>query len=152
MPRRIDVAPDAAGRGVADQHHGAHVGHLGPRLGQCHCLDAFLWRRHSAGEGDQPIGTAGLAQDFQRACELMRAGGGAGIVERHREVGFRGEPKPPFHQRPRLEIVTEVDRAEVVAERRAGAGGCGQHRRDAGQHADIEVVQRGDFFQCFEHG
>ena len=112
----------------------------------------FFRCRHRARKRDQPLGTAGLAQDFQRALELMRAGGGARIVERHREVGFRGEPKPPFHQRPRLQIVAEVDRAKIMAERRAGAGGGGQHRGDAGQHANVERVQRRCFLQRFEHG
>src|SRR5450631_2422739 len=92
-------------------------------------------------EGNQPIGTASVAQYFQRAGELMRASGGAWIVKRHGEVSLRRQFKSPFHQRPWFQVVAEVDRAEIMAKRRAGARGGGQHGGDAGQHAYIKGLK-----------
>ena len=76
----------------------------------------------------------------------------ARIVHRNREIGFRGEPQALLDHRPRLQIVGEIDRAEIMAERRAGARGGGQHRGDAGQHADGKLVPLRRLFQRLEHG
>jgi hypothetical protein len=64
----------------------------------------------------------------------------SGVVEGDREVGVGGEAHAAFDQRPGLEIVREVDRAKIMAERRAGAGACREHRGDAGEYADVEIA------------
>ena len=43
-PRGVDEAPDAARVAVADDDHGAHVGHFRRRLVKRHGGDAFLGR------------------------------------------------------------------------------------------------------------
>ena len=50
----------------------------------------------------------------------------------------RRRVEPALDQLPRLEIVGERDRAEIVAERRADARGDRQHRGDAGHDREVE--------------
>ena len=49
-----------------------------------------------------------------------------------------GGVEPALDQVPRLEIVGQRERAEVMAERRADPGGHRQHRGDAGDDGEVE--------------
>jgi hypothetical protein len=60
------------------------------------------------------------------------------IVECDDEAGRGGGTEAPLDQLPWLEIVGQRDRAEIVAERGAGAGRDCEHGGDAGHDDDIE--------------
>ena len=81
-----------------------------------------------------------LAQGFQRAAELPGTGLADGVVERDDEACLRDGDKPALDQIPRLEIVRQIDGAEIVAERCADAGCHGQHGGDAWNDRQLDVA------------
>ena len=88
----------------------------------------------------------------ERAGKAVGPARRARIVDRDGEISLGGEPQPLLDHRPGLQIVGEIDRAEVMAERRTGARCGGQHRGHTGQHADGKVLQFGRGLQRLEHG
>ncbi|GCC49473.1 hypothetical protein chiPu_0033930, partial [Chiloscyllium punctatum] len=140
LPRRIDPAADAPRRRIADDHERPHVGHLGPRVAQLDRFDLLVWCRDGARENHDAFAATGVVQDLERPRKAFRPARRAWIVHRDGKIGFGREPQALFDQRPWLEIVGEVDRAEIMAEWRADTRGCRQHRRHAGQHANRQIV------------
>ena len=70
--------------------------------------------------------------------ELPRPRPRDGIIEREREACARSGIEAPLDQLPWLEIVRERQRAEIVAERRAGPRRDREHGGDARNDGDIE--------------
>ena len=100
-----------------------------------------------SGSGTTRISSSGVAtsladsfEQVQRLFNAFRAGLRARIVKRHRKIRLRRKGQTLFDQAPGFEVVAQVDRAEVVPQRRARAGRRGQHRGDAGQDRDVEVT------------
>ena len=92
-----------------------------------------------ARDDDRAVRGAVAQQHLARALELLAARLGGRVVEREREVGGAGGLQPALDDRPRLALVRQRDDREVVAQRRADAGGGGVHRRQAGHDAQVDV-------------
>ncbi|KAH2818295.1 hypothetical protein KXV85_003867, partial [Aspergillus fumigatus] len=118
LPRGVDPAADTAGLRIADDHQRAHVRHLGRCLVQSDCLDPLVHGADGAREDDEAFAAAGLLQQRERAGKSLRPARRARIVHRDGEIGLRGETQPRLDRRPWLEIVGEIDGAEIMAERR----------------------------------
>ena len=78
------------------------------------------------------------AQPFDGGAELPRTRARYGIVERDHKARASRRIEAALDQLPRLEIVGERERAEIMAERGADARGNREHRGDAGNDRDIE--------------
>ncbi len=77
-------------------------------------------------------------QAFEGAAELPGARLADRVVERDDEAGAGRRQQPQFDQIPRLQIVGQRDGAEIMAERRADAGGDREHGGDAGHDGDVD--------------
>ena len=66
-PRGIDPTADAAGGGIADDDHRAHVGHLGPGLGKRQVSIRSSGVETARAKMIRRSAAAGFAQDIQRA-------------------------------------------------------------------------------------
>jgi hypothetical protein len=94
------------------------------------------------------------AHRVERAIELPRPRTRDRVVERHHQIGLRRVPQARLDHLPRLQVVRERDRAEVVAERRAGLRGGRERRRHAGFDAQLDgrPLRVARFVERFEHG
>ena len=91
-----------------------------------------------AREGDRRRGVLQAAQEIERFDDTVGPRLRRGIVERDDEIAFGRGAEPPLDDRPRLQIVGQRDRAEVVTERRAEPCGRRLHGGDAGHDRDVE--------------
>jgi hypothetical protein len=115
-------------------------------------MDCLRRGGDGAGKGDQPVHAAFLAQNLKNAGELMRAAGTARIVEAHGEIAPRGHAQTVFDQGKGFQIVRQVDRAEIMAQRRARRRRRRQHGGDPGQDGDVQSMVMGRRFQSLEQG
>ena len=74
----------------------------------------------------------------ERLAELPGPGAGDRVIEGDDEAGRGRRVEAPLDQLPRLQIVGQRQRAEIVAERRAGAGRDREHGGDARHDGDVE--------------
>ncbi len=137
-PRAACRPADAAGArdharlARADDDERRHVGLR--RVGRIerHHADTLVRPSDRAAEDDGRRCRQMAAQAFERAAELPRPRPRDRIVERDDEAGARRGIEPALDQLPRLEIVGERERAEIMAERRADPRRDREHGGDAG--------------------
>ena len=77
-------------------------------------------------------------QQRERLAELPGPRAGDRVIEGDDEAGRGRRVEAPLDQLPRLQIVGQRQRAEIVAERRAGAGRDREHGGDARHDGDVE--------------
>ena len=93
------------------------------------------------------------AQTLDGGAELPRPRPRNRIVKRDDEARGRSRVEPPLDQLPRLEIVGQRQRAEIVAEWRADARSDGEHRGNARYDLDVErAPARRSGFDLLAHG
>ena len=78
------------------------------------------------------------AQSFEGGRQLMRSCTRNRIVERENKSRLRGGIEPALDQSPRLEIVRERERAEIMSKGSADARGDRKHCGDARHDGDVE--------------
>ena len=101
---------------------------------------AFPLAAHRAAEHHRRRWRKLLAQPLEGLAELPGPRARDRIVERDDKARARRGIETPLDHIPRLQIVGERDRAEVMTERRADAGRDGEHRGDARHDRDVEIA------------
>ena len=90
------------------------------------------------------------AQPFERVTKLPRPRPRNRIIDRDHKSGARRRIEPPLDKLPRLQVVGEGDRTEVMTERRADPRSDCQHCGNAGDDCEIQrapsVRSSFDFF------
>ena len=128
------------GLAVADDDDGEHVDRVLVDTVERGDVDALALPTEIAGDDRGAVVRPVFGKDRpclgQPAAALPRCG----VVERHHEVDLGGGPEPARDRRPRCQQIGERDRAEIVADRRAGAGGGGLERADAGLHRKLDAA------------
>ena len=81
-------------------------------------------------------------QRVERRAELPGPGARGRVVEGDHEPRLGRSRQPAQHRRPRLEVVGERDRAEIVPERRPHPRGGGEQGGDAGHDLHIQRAPR----------
>src|SRR5208282_844882 len=142
-PRRIDErrtpgAFDHTSLARADDDERCHV-----RIGRDDGIERdnvhlLVLPPDGAAEHDRSRWRQMSAQPFDRGTKLPGPRSRDRIVKRDHETGTRRRIEPPLDQLPRLEIVGERERAEIVAKRRADPRRNSEHRRDTGYDGDVE--------------
>ena len=93
---------------------------------------------HRAAENHRRRARQMPRQQRERLAELPGPRAGDRVIERDDEAGRGRRVEAPLDQLPWLEIVGQRQRAEIVAERRAGAGRDREHGGDARHDGDVE--------------
>ena len=91
-----------------------------------------------AAENDRRPVRQVTAKQCERFGELPGPRTGDRIVQRNDKARRGGNVEPPLDQLPRLQIVRQRQRAEIVTERSAGPRSHRQHGGDAGNDAEVE--------------
>jgi hypothetical protein len=143
-PRRVDERPVRPGRGTIRVSAEPTMTSVAMSAGRAGAASRVTTSSRASVAADRPAEdhrgcrrqVAGEQVEGRR--ELRRAGSGHGIVERDDEACLRGEGEAALDECPGLEVVRQRDGAEVVAERRAGGGGDGEHRGHAGDDGEVD--------------
>ena len=105
--------------------------------------DMFILPSHRAGENNRRRSGFQALQQRESVMDAARPRGRGGIIKRNHEISACRRREPLFHARPRLEIVGQGNRAEIMSQGSANPRRRRLHGRDSRAHRDVDIPPAG---------